>query len=583
MEKIIYRLSASWLLAALLQLAITGESFTRLDFSRSSSLMVFLLLAALFFLLLSLARYLLPPHLDTDRSVLMTALAGYGCCLLLLHQEFYFLLGLTLACVLAVCYLARRPFSLSAQLTFTQVRWILALLACYSAVFISIVTVGRYLTHVTSTYDFGIFAQMFYSMKTRLTPVTTCERDMALSHFAIHLSPAYYLLLPFYWLAPSPITLQLLQAVLLASGILPLYKLCRLKGCSPAVTLCIGAAYCLSPALMGGCFYDIHENFMLAPLLLWLLWALSAQKRAWLVGIIALATLFVKEDAAVYVACVGLYWLLDKRQLKRGGALLAGSVGYFALALLILKAQGHGVMTNRYDNFISNDSLGLLSVFHTLLVDPAYLISQVFTQEKLIFALSMLVPLAFLPFMLRRPGQLALWIPFVLVNLMSNYTYQHSIYFQYVFGSMALLIYLTLENLSGLPCRWRRTAALSMALASLFFHLGLTFQRSGVLNQYLANRELHQQIDSALARIPDDASVISTTYLLPQLSQRDEIYMYPSSHDAEYLVIDTRPGRVTEVNGQATTAQALIVQHQQQGYEIFAQVQDGVCILRKGR
>ncbi len=580
MEKIIYRLSASWLLAALLQLAITGASFTSLDFSRSASLPVLLLLAALFFLLLSLVRFVLPNQ-DTDRSVLLTAIVGYGCTLLLLHQEFYFLLGLTLACVLAVCYLAKRPFPLSLQLTFNQVKWALALLAGYCAILIGIVTVCRYLSHVTSTYDFGIFAQMFYSMKTRLTPVTTCERDMALSHFAIHLSPAYYLLLPFYWIAPSPITLQVLQAALLASGILPLYKLCRLKGCSPAVTLCLGAAYCLSPALMGGCFYDIHENFMLAPLLLWLLWALSAQKRPWLVGLIALATLLVKEDAAVYVACVGLYWLLDKRQVKRGAALLAGSVAYFAFALLILKAQGHGVMTNRYDNFISNDSLGLLSVFHTLLVDPAYLISQVFTQEKLIFTLSMLVPLAFAPAMLRRPGQLALWIPFVLVNLMSNYPYQHSIYFQYVFGSMALLLYLAMENLPGLPCRWRRTVALSMALASLFFHLGLVFQRSGILNSYLANRELHHQIDTALAQIPSSASVTATTYLLPQVSQRDEVYMYPSTHDSEYLVIDTRPGRITEINGQSTTAQALIAQHQQQGYEIFAQVQDGVCILHK--
>ena len=57
--------------------------------------------------------------------------------------------------------------------------------------------------------------------------------------------------------------------------------------------------------------------------------------------------------------------------------------------------------------------------------------------------------------------------------------------------------------------------------------------------------------------------------------------MYPSTHDSEYLVIDTRPGRITEINGQSTTAQALIAQHQQQGYEIFAQVQDGVCILHK--
>ncbi len=580
MEKILYRLSASWLLASLLQLAITGASFTSLDFVQSTGWLAFVLTAVLFFLLLSLVRYLLPA-LDTDRSALLVAIVGYGCSLLLLHQAFYFLLGLTLACLLAIIYLARRPFSLSGQLTFIQVRWILALLALYAALLVSIITVCRYLTHVTSTYDFGIFAQMFHSMKTRLTPVTTCERDMTLSHFAIHLSPSYYLLLPFYWLAPSPITLQVLQAVLLASGIVPLYKLCRLKGCSPAVTLCVGAAYCLSPALMGGCFYDIHENFMLSPLLLWLLWALCAQKRPWLVGLIALATLGVKEDAAVYVACIGLYWLLDKRQFKRGAALLAGSVAYFALALLILKAQGHGVMTNRYDNFISDDSLGLISVFHTLLVDPAYLISQVFTQEKLVFALCMLVPLAFAPFMLRRPGQLALWIPFVLVNLMSNYPYQHSIYFQYVFGSMALLLYLALENLPGLSGRWRRAVALSMALASIFFHLGLTFQRVGILNSYLANRELHQQIDQALALIPSDASVTATTYLLPQLSQRDEIYMYPSAHSTEFMVIDTREGRITEVNGQPTTAQDLIVQYQQQGYAIFAQVQEGVCILRR--
>ena len=146
---------------------------------------------------------------------------------------------------------------------------------------------------------------------------------------------------------------------------------------------------------------------------------------------------------------------------------------------------------------------------------------------------------------------------------------------------MALLLYLAMENLPGLPCRWRRTVALSMALASLFFHLGLVFQRSGILNSYLANRELHHQIDTALAQIPSSASVTATTYLLPQVSQRDEAYMYPSTHDSEYLVIDTRPGRITEINGQSTTAQALIAQHQQQGYEIFAQVQDGVCILHK--
>lgn len=42
--------------------------------------------------------------------------------------------------------------------------------------------------------------------------MTTCERDRVLSHFAVHVSPIYYLFLPFYALFPSPVTLEVLQA-----------------------------------------------------------------------------------------------------------------------------------------------------------------------------------------------------------------------------------------------------------------------------------------------------------------------------------------------------------------------------------
>lgn len=48
--------------------------------------------------------------------------------------------------------------------------------------------------------------------------MTTCERDRVLSHFAVHVSPIYYLFLPFYALFPLPVTLEVLQALLLASG-----------------------------------------------------------------------------------------------------------------------------------------------------------------------------------------------------------------------------------------------------------------------------------------------------------------------------------------------------------------------------
>ena len=68
-------------------------------------------------------------------------------------------------------------------------------------------TILRYRMNYASAYDFGLFSQMYYYMDKCLLPLTTCERDGLLSHFAVHLSPIFYLLLPLYKLFPRPETL----------------------------------------------------------------------------------------------------------------------------------------------------------------------------------------------------------------------------------------------------------------------------------------------------------------------------------------------------------------------------------------
>ena len=85
-----------------------------------------------------------------------------------------------------------------------------AALAVGYFLYVSIWTVARVETFSTPSYDFGIFSQMFHYMKTSGQPLTTLERDGLLSHFAVHVSPIYYLLLPVYCLFPKPETLQVL-------------------------------------------------------------------------------------------------------------------------------------------------------------------------------------------------------------------------------------------------------------------------------------------------------------------------------------------------------------------------------------
>ena len=143
-------------------------------------------------------------------------------------------------------------------------------LSCAVFLFVCVWTVGRIYSFSTPTYDFGIFSQMFYNMRKSGLPMTTVERDGLLSHFAVHVSPIYYLMLPFYWLFPCPVTLQVLQAAVIVSAVIPLWKLGAHHGLSEFQRMLLCAVLLFYPAYAGGTSYDLHENCFLTPLILWL-------------------------------------------------------------------------------------------------------------------------------------------------------------------------------------------------------------------------------------------------------------------------------------------------------------------------
>ena len=88
----------------------------------------------------------------------------------------------------------------------TMVQWLtgnrlllfLSVAAAVGFSFTAVMTVLRYRLNYASAYDFGIFSQMYYYMDKGLSPLTTCERDWLLSHFADYLSPVFYVRLPWY-------------------------------------------------------------------------------------------------------------------------------------------------------------------------------------------------------------------------------------------------------------------------------------------------------------------------------------------------------------------------------------------------
>ena len=86
-------------------------------------------------------------------------------------------------------------------------------LAVLLAVFIGAYTSCRYLSFGSPNYDFGIFCNMFASMARDFTQTVSSERDAIIQHFEVHFSPVYYLMLPFYFVFRSPVTLQILSLI----------------------------------------------------------------------------------------------------------------------------------------------------------------------------------------------------------------------------------------------------------------------------------------------------------------------------------------------------------------------------------
>ena len=425
--------------------------------------------------------------------------------------------------------------------------------------------------------------------------MTTLERDGLLSHFRVHVSPIYYLMLPFYLLIPHPATLQVLQAAVLVSSVIPLWLIGRHYRLSGWQRLLLCSALLLYPALAGGTGYDLHENCFLTPLILWLFYGID-RRSAWLTLLSSLLILTVKEDAAVYVAVIGLWLLIrallhhDRRNTVAGVGLFAISLIWFFLVTDYLATVGDGVMTGRYQNFMSdgNDSLFAVAVF--VLCHPMKALFECIDPEKLRYIGLTLGPLLGLPLLTRRYERYLLLIPYLLVNLMPDYVYQHDIFFQYSFGSLACLIYLAAVNLADLRPRLRLPALLSVAsVCAILFTSQVIPRAIDYTERYLENREEYVQIREMLDTIPADASVTAGTFMTTYLSSRDVLYDlgYASRKhllDSEYVVIDLK--HEGDLTSYATPNKnngypKLLTLLYQNGYEVHGSLENRLIIFKK--
>jgi uncharacterized membrane protein len=221
---------------------------------------------------------------------------------------------------------------------------------------------------LASTFDLVIFDQGIRGYAGFHAPVSIARgvSDGQGAHFTLladHWSPILALLAPLYWIHDRPSTLLVVQGVLFALAIPPLWAYTRRRlGAGAAYFCCV--AYALSLPVMAAVTFDFHE-VAFVPLLTAIMVERFDAGEHWHGVIAAGVLLLVKEDMGLLVAGFGCYLLLTGRRWT-GLAFVAGGLAatWGATRLLIPAFGGSATFYWAYGQFgptLGSAALNMLS------------------------------------------------------------------------------------------------------------------------------------------------------------------------------------------------------------------------------
>ena len=477
-----------------------------------------------------------------------------------------------------------------------KISGVIALLAMGLMIFfISFTTICHHKIFGTSAFDFGIFVQMYHSLGENLTAVTTCERDKPLSHFFIHASYIYYLLVPIYKIFPKEETLLVAQAVLAMGGVIPTFMIAKNHNFKGAALIGVCFMYTFCSGLILPNYYDFHENAFLPTLLMFMIWAADTKKYKTFY-VFAVLVCIIKEETSLYVICVSMMMFFSNKGDKKRWLWLISTVVsgvYMGLITKWLTKNGDGEMMTsyRFGKFLINDGDGLGSVVKNVLTDPGYFFNSLIRESNLLFFVEVMFPLLFLPFFTKKIERYFLMLPFIITNLAigASYGYAESISYQYIYGPVCPLIYMSIINLDDMKEKKQDLAFVS-GVTSLIIAFGWSSTKLRYYERYKADEAHYKNVEALLDGVPEDAAVAAEAFLLPHMADRDRIYLL-DMNDAIKNEDDPSQNRLTEpgryeylvFNYNSEIHNLCIPIFEEMGFSLYSEIPEKIVIYHNDR
>src|SRR6266576_4305685 len=311
-----------------------------------------------------------------------------------------------------------------------------AAMGAYAAGF-SALSILRHRALQTGRFDLGNMVQAVWSTAHGHPLAVTGLRGDEISRLAAHFDPLLVAFAPLWLAWPSPDLLLVVQAVAVALGALPVYRLARKHLGSERAGIGFALAYLLYPPTQWLTLNEFHPVSLACPLLLFAIWYLD-EDRLVPFAICAVLAATTKEEIAFVVAGLGLWYALARGR-RIEGALI--SVAGLAVSLIAIEVviphfnrAGSSSFFSRYSE-VGGSPGGIL---RTTVTHPWRLFTTGFTGRGLGYVARLALPLGLA--MLAAPVLLLAALPELAINLLSAAPAQTSIRFHYTAGLIPVLV-----------------------------------------------------------------------------------------------------------------------------------------------
>lgn len=423
--------------------------------------------------------------------------------------------------------------------TLRRNRLLLALVLGWTAVFV-FYALARYQRLNATVYDLGIKSQVIWN---------TYQGDWFASSIEVsnylgdHVQLIFLLLAPLFALWEDIQILLIVQALILTLGAIPVYRIARRTLANHRLGLAFAVAYLLYPTIGFVNRFDFHPLTFTIFFILMAIDLVESERPVWASLFVFLA-LSCREEVGFTIFALGLFLFFVKKQRKIGAVWAGvGLVWSVAVVFYVIPYFRGGI----------SDSIGRyawlgdspVEMARTLLTRPfdvaETLLSDPVRQQ---FLVKILLPVGFLA--LLAPLPLAVALPNLAYNLLSDVPSQSSIYFQYISPMIPFIFLAAIQGAAWLQKRLEDRINKPRTTTLLVGWLA-----AGVLAAWLLDNPFTTTIDDpfypvygleqvtdrvpfdeASALLPPEAPVATMMNYGAHLALRPEFYLF---HDRLHL------------------------------------------------